>query len=111
MWKRNADGSNVTSEGDLKLTDAGIDNLSVFKEVTALSENPDLNDFPFSDATCHYRLDNGVLTLQLNSRSPGKFHIAGSIAFNVKTKMTDLDLALRRAAAENLAAERIQVAL
>jgi hypothetical protein len=91
-WHRNASGSDVFSEGDLKLTDAGIDNLSIFKAVADLNDNPDLHDFPFSDASCHYRLQNDVISLQLNARSPGKFHVTGTVVYHLKTKMTDLDL-------------------
>jgi hypothetical protein len=92
VWHRNVTGDNLTSEGDLKLTDAGINHLSVFKELTALDDNPDLQDFPFSNATCHYRLDNGIVSLQLDSRSPGKFHLSGTVIYNLKSKMADLDL-------------------
>ncbi len=91
-WHRNATGDDVTCEGDLKFTDAGIDNLSVFKELASFNNNPDLHDFPFSNAIFHYRLDNGVLTLQLDARSTGKFHLAGTVIYTIKTKLADLDL-------------------
>ncbi len=92
VWHRNQAGDNVVSDGDLKLTDAEINNLSVFKAVADLNDNPDLQIFPLSDATFHYHLEHDVVTLQLNSRSPGKFHLAGTIAYNIKTKLADLDL-------------------
>jgi hypothetical protein len=91
-WKRTASGDNVTSEGDLKFTHASIDNLSVFKAVADLNSNPDLHEFAFSTATCHYRLDHGVVTLQLDARAAGKFHVAGTISYTLKTKQADLNL-------------------
>ena len=41
-WHRDTSGVEVSSEGDLKLTGASISNLSVFKELTDLHNNPDL---------------------------------------------------------------------
>ena len=90
-WKRTESGDNVTSEGDLKFTHANIDNLSIFKTVADLNSNPDLHEFDFSTATCHYRLDHDVLTLQMDARAEGKFHLAGTISYHLKTKVADLD--------------------
>ena len=51
-WHRNTAGDNITSEGDLNLNGANIDNLSVFKELSELHDNPDLQDFTFDVASC-----------------------------------------------------------
>jgi hypothetical protein len=91
-WHRNESGDDVSSEGDLKLTGASIDNLSVFKELTELHDNPDLQDFVFDEASCHYRLDNGRISIELHARAPGKFNMAGTVVYDFKSKMTDLDL-------------------
>ncbi len=93
-WYRTPDGNDVLSDGDLKLTDASISNLSVFTEVADLNNNPDLNNFAFSEMKVHYHLEHNRLSLVLDARSPGKFHLSGTVVYDVKTKMTDLDLAL-----------------
>lgn len=92
VWKRNQAGDNVTSDGDLKFTHANIDNLSIFKTVADLNSNPDLHEFDFSEAKCHYHLDSGEVTLQLDARAEGKFHLTGTIGYNLKTKVADLDV-------------------
>jgi hypothetical protein len=92
VWHRNAAGDELSSEGDLKLTGARIDNISVFKVLTQLHNNPDLQDFVFDEASCHYRLAGGKLYLELKARDTGKFHLTGTVVYDLKTKMTDLDL-------------------
>ena len=92
-WYRDPSGQDVLSDGDLQLTGASITNLSVFTEVAALNNNPDLNDFAFDEMKVHYHLEHNQLSLQLAANSPGKFHLAGTVVYNVKTKLTDLDLA------------------
>ncbi len=92
-WHRNTSGDDITSEGDLKLTHAGIDNLSVFKELKDLHDNPDLQDFAFDEATCHYKLAEGKLTLYLKAQVAGKFNLSGWVVYDIKTKETDLDVA------------------
>ena len=91
-WHRNASGDDILSDGDLKLTGASIHNLSVFKELTDLHNNPDLQDFTFDEATCHYHLQGGQLTLDLHASVEGKFNLTGRVTYDVKSKMTDLDL-------------------
>ena len=91
-WHRNSAGDEVSSEGDLRLTGASIHQLSVFKELTELHDNPDLQDFTFDEATCHYRLQGGQLSLDLHARAVGKFNLTGTIIYDLKSKMTDLDL-------------------
>ena len=93
-WYRTPDGNDVLSDGDLKLTGASISNLSVFAEVAELAENPDLQKFDFSEMKVHYHLEHNRLSLQLDARSPGKFHLSGTVVYDTKTKLTDLDLAL-----------------
>jgi|GEM_PF-2678172 len=92
VWHRNTAGDDITSEGDLSLTHAGIDNLSVFKELKDLHNNPDLQDFTFDQASCHYKLAGGKLALELKAQVTGKFNLSGWIVYDVKTKETDLDL-------------------
>ena len=92
-WHRDANGENISSEGDLSLTHAGIDNLSVFKELKDLHNNPDLQDFTFDVATCHYVLANGHLKLDLKAQDTGsKFNLSGTVDYDLKTKVTDLNL-------------------
>ncbi len=91
-WHRNVAGDNITSEGDLNLNGATIDNLSVFKELSELHDNPDLQDFTFDVASCHYKLDNGVLTMDLKAHAEGKFNMTGTVVYDLKTKTTDLDV-------------------
>ncbi len=91
-WHRNASGEEVSSEGDLNLTGARIDNLSVFKELIELHDNPDLQNFAFDKASCHYRLENGKLSLDLHASVAGKFNLTGTVAYDVKSKQTDLNL-------------------
>ncbi|MCE0521885.1 MAG: hypothetical protein LV480_03135 [Methylacidiphilales bacterium] len=91
-WRRNTAGDDIESEGDLKLTGASIDKLSVFKELTDLHSNPDLQDFTFDEATCHFRRQSGRLTLDLDASVAGKFHMTGTVNYDVKSKVTDLDL-------------------
>jgi len=93
-WYRTPDGNDVLSDGDLKLTGASISNLSVFTEVAELSENPDLQKFDFSEMKVHYHLEHHSLTLQLDARSPGKFHLSGTVVYDTQTKLTDLDFVL-----------------
>jgi len=93
-WHRNSAGDAISSDGDLKLTGAGIHNLSVFKELTELHSNPDLQDFNFDEASCHYRIRNGLLTLDLHAHAVGKFDLAGTVIYDIKTRMTDLDLTM-----------------
>ena len=91
-WQRNFAGDQVDSEGDLKLTGAGINKLSVFKELTVLDNNPDLQDFNFDEAACHYHLHDGQLSLELHAKSTGRFNLTGKIVYDLKSKMADLDL-------------------
>lgn len=91
-WHRDVTGKELSSEGDLKLTGASITDLSMFKELSDLHDNPDLQAFTFDEATCHYKLQNGELALDLHARAIGKFNMAGKITYNLKTKMTDLDV-------------------
>jgi hypothetical protein len=92
VWHRNESGDDVTSDGDLTLTDAGIQDLSFLKAVAELDSNPDLHEFPLSNATFHYHLADNVVTLQLDARSAGKFHLAGTVVYDLKSKLADLDL-------------------
>ena len=92
-WYRDPSGEDVLSDGDLKLTGAGVNNLSLFTAVAVLNNNPDLNNFNFDEMKVHYHLEHNRLSLELQANSPGKFHIAGIVVYDVKTKLTDLDLA------------------
>lgn len=93
VWKRNATGDTLFSEGDLQLTGAKINNLSVFRELTELHSNPDLQSFAFDTITCHFKLENGCAALHLQARVANKFTLRGDAGYDLKTKNTDLDLA------------------
>jgi hypothetical protein len=93
VWTRDATGGNVASEGDLTISGGRVDDLSVFRQLTLLHDNPDLKDFSFDQATCHFRLQDGVCTLELKARSPGKFDLSGKIDYRLTEKTASLDVA------------------
>ncbi len=93
VWKRDHTGDKVYSEGEVDLSGASIDNLSVFKQLTMLHGNPDLEDFTFDQLTCKFHLEDNVFTANIIARVNGKFAITGTIKYGLKTKIADLDLA------------------
>jgi hypothetical protein len=92
VWTRDSSGRQVFSEGDLTITGGRIDDLSVFRQLALLHDNPDLKDFLFDQATCHFRLQDGVCTLDLRARCAGKFDLSGRISYVVATKVSGLDV-------------------
>jgi hypothetical protein len=53
-----------------------------------------LQDFTFDQASCRYRLQGGLLSLDLHARATGKFNLTGTVTYDVKSKTTDLDLTI-----------------
>jgi hypothetical protein len=92
VWTRDSSGKQVASEGNLSIIDGRIDNLSVFRQLTLLHDNPDLKDFSFDQATCHFKLQDGVCTLDLQARSPDKFDLSGKVGYMLDNKVANLDV-------------------
>jgi hypothetical protein len=93
VWTRDASGRAVSSVGDLTILDGRVDNLSLFRQLSLIHDNPDLNDFAFSEAACHFELHNGVCTLQLRARSPDKFDLNGTVGYALADKKASLAVA------------------
>ena len=93
VWKTDITGKKIFSEGEVSLSGAGIDNLSVFKQLAMLHGNPDLQAFEFDHLSVKYHLENDVFEATLTAHSPGKFSLAGKIRYELKTKFADLELA------------------
>jgi hypothetical protein len=92
-WKRDATGQNILSQGEVSLSGASIDDLSVFKQLALLHGNADLQDFTFDELTCKFQVENGTFTANIVARSAGRFALAGTIRYELKTKLAGLDLA------------------
>jgi hypothetical protein len=92
-WTRDSTGKQLFSDGDLTITEGGIDDISVFKQLALLHDNPDLKDFSFDQATCHFHLQDGICTLDLQARSPGKFTLSGKISYELASKVAIIDVA------------------
>jgi hypothetical protein len=90
IWTRDATGKQIFSDGDLTISDGRIDDLSVFRQLALLHDNPDLKDFSFDQATCHFHLQDGVCTLDLRAHAPGKFTVAGKIDYVLASKVASL---------------------
>jgi hypothetical protein len=93
VWTRDETGQHVSSDGDLSISDGRIDDLSVFRQLALLHDNPDLKDFSFEQATCHFHLQDGVCTLDLRADCPGKFSLSSKIGYELTTKIANLDVA------------------
>ncbi len=91
-WKRDHTGKLVDSDGELTLTGAHIERLSVFSQVKLLNDNPSLDSFTFTEATCQFHIHGGKATLNLSAKCPGKFTLNGTVVYEKATKLADLDL-------------------
>jgi hypothetical protein len=92
LWKRDKDGKQVFSDGDLSLSGASVTGLSVFKQLQLLDGNPDLKDFAFDTFTLKFHMDDGHFTAHIVAISPGKFSITGDIGYEFDTKEASLDV-------------------
>ena len=91
-WDRDETGDAKYSEGDLDLSGASIDDLAVFKQLSALHGNPDLLNFTFDTFHVKFRMKNGYFTGDILAVSAGKFALAGNITYDMPTKLATLDL-------------------
>lgn len=92
-WKRDQSGQDVYSEGEVNLTGATVEDLSVFKQLALLHGNPDLQNFTFDELNVKFHLQNGIFRASLVAKSGGKFSITGTVSYELKTKLASLDLA------------------
>ena len=93
VWKRDASGQHVFCDGEVSIAGASIDDLSVFKQLALLHGNTDLQDFAFDQLACKFHLQDGIFTANLTAQAPGKFSLTGTVRYELKSKMADLDLA------------------
>jgi hypothetical protein len=94
-WKRNKAGDDVLSEGDVSLSNASLENLSVFKQLALLHGNPDLENFAFDTFTVKFHMQNGDFTAEILAVSPGKFTLSGTVTYNRKTKQAGIDIIMK----------------
>jgi hypothetical protein len=95
VWKRDKTGQDILSEGEVSLSGARIDDLSVFKQLALLHGNPDLQDFAFDTFTLKFQMRNGEFTADIVAIAPGKFSLTGTITYNQKTKQAGIDVEVK----------------
>ena len=93
VWKRDKTGQKVYSEGEVSLSGAAIDDLSVFKQLALLHGNPDLQNFELDQMKVKFRLDDNIFKAEITAHSVGKFSLTGTVSYDLKTKIADLNLA------------------
>ena len=94
VWKRDASGQQLDSDGNLSLDGARLDDLSVFKQLVILHGNPDLANFAFDQAACEFHLHGNHAQLKLNAVSPGKLAFDGTVDYDLTTRRATVDLAI-----------------
>lgn len=94
IWKRDRTGQALDSDGELTLSGARLRQLSVFRQLKLLNDNPSIDDFTFDQAACRFHLHGGRATIDLTARAPGKFALSGTVAYQLATKWADLDLTI-----------------
>jgi hypothetical protein len=92
VWKRDASSQQVFSDGEVSLSGASIEDLSVFKQLALLHGNTDLQNFTFDELTMKFHLQDGIFTANLVARSAGKFSLTGTVSYELKSKVADLNL-------------------
>lgn len=92
LWKCDINGKMIDSKGDLKIDGLRVQHLSLFKPLSALGGNADLDDLPFDHATCHFHLQGDVIKMEISASVPNKFEITGTIGFHNDTRITELNL-------------------
>ncbi len=90
-WDRDQSGKDVYSDGDVDLSGASIDDLSVFKVLSGLHGNADLLNFTFNTLHLKFHVDNGVFNGELTAESVGKFALTGKIAYEMASKIATID--------------------
>lgn len=94
-WTCDATGKQISSQGTLVLDGAGMDNLSLFRELSVLHNNPDLNSFTLDQASCNFSLKNEHLHLTLQARAAQKFNLDGDIDYTLADEQARLNLTFR----------------
>lgn len=92
VWKRDKTGNDVLSEGQVSLSGARIDDLSVFKQLALLHGNPDLQNFAFETFTVKFKMRNGQFTAEIVAVAPKKFTLRGTITYDQKTKQAGIEV-------------------
>ena len=90
-WDRGPDGKAIYSDGDVDLSGASIDDLSVFKMLTVLHGNADLLKFTFDALHVKFHLADGLFTGQLVAVANGKFVLNGTVTYNLDSKIASID--------------------
>ncbi len=92
LWKRDKEGKQVYSDGDLSLSGASVAGISVFQQLALLNGNPDLQSFDFQTFTLKFHMDNGHFLAHIVAVSPGKFTITGDVGYDFTSNETHLDI-------------------
>jgi hypothetical protein len=90
-WDRDNTGKNVFSDGDVDLSGASIDDLSVFKMLTVLHGNADLLKFTFDALHLNFHIRDGVFKGQLLAVANGKFALNGVVSYTFDSKFATID--------------------
>ncbi len=90
-WKRDKSGENVYADGEVDVSGASIDDLSVFKQLAILHGNPDLLHFTFDKFNVKFHMKNGHFTADLIAISAGKFALTGTVTYEIATKQAALE--------------------
>jgi len=90
-WDRDKTGKNIYSDGDVDLSGASIDDLSVFKMLTVLHGNPDLLKFKFDALHLTFHIRDGVFKGDLLAVANGKFAFNGVISYTFDSKFATID--------------------
>ena len=95
VWKRDQSGNDILSEGEVSLSGARIDDLSVFKQLALLHGNQDLQNFAFDTFNVKFHMRNGEFAADIVAVAPGKFSLSGTITYDRKTKQAGIDIILK----------------
>jgi hypothetical protein len=90
-WDRDKEGKNIFSDGDVDVSGATIDDLSVFKMLTALHGNADLLKFTFDALHLTFHIRDGVFKGELRAVANGKFALDGVVSYTFDSKFATID--------------------
>jgi hypothetical protein len=90
-WNRDEEGRNIFSDGDVDLSGASIDDLSVFKMLQGLHGNADLLKFTFDALHLTFHVRDGVFKGELRAVANGKFALNGVVSYTFDSKFATID--------------------